>query len=170
MPTDRDGVNSVEIDLICKSDDTVLVIEVKSTYRRNSQREAIKYKNHALRKAGIQIKRKTDAVNHLLLTDNKFKSLLGIDNAGGCNVIGWIADTCIEFDHEYFNGYLKVSVEELHIALNDDANLLMDMTELCGEGGNDREAATLYQERFSAESFVAVVEGSKIWEPILEMA
>lgn len=170
MPSSCESMNPGEIDLICKLGDFVLVIEVKSTYRRSSQREAIGYKNNALRKAGLQIKRKTDAVKHLLLTDNQFKLSLGIDESSHCTSIGWIADTCMEFDHEYFNDFLKVSVEELHIALNDDANLLMDMTELCGDGKNDRETGSLYQNGFSAESFVDVIENSKVWETILEMA
>jgi hypothetical protein len=168
MPPSCDSMNPGEIDLICKLGNFVLVIEVKSTYRRSSTREAIKYKNNGLRKAGIQIKRKTDAVKHLLLTDNQFKSSLGIGESSQCTAIGWIADTCMEFDHEYFNDFLKVSVEELHIALNDDANLLIDMTELCGDEENDREADSLYQNGFSAESFVDVIESSKIWESILE--
>jgi hypothetical protein len=33
---------------------------------------------------------------------------------------------------------------------------------------NDREADSLYQNGFSAESFVDVIESSKIWESILE--
>jgi len=167
MPPSCDSMNPGEIDLICKLGNFVLVIEVKSTYRRNSKREAIKYKNNSLRKAGIQIKRKTDAVKHLLLTDNQLKSSLGIDESSHCTVIGWIADTCMEFDHEYFNDFLKVSVEELHIALNDDANLLMEMTELCGDE-NDREAGSLYKNGFNAKSFVDVIESSKVWGNIIE--
>ncbi|MFT6901932.1 MAG: Holliday junction resolvase-like predicted endonuclease [Colwellia sp.] len=168
MPYGCDSINPGEIDLICKLDDLVLVIEVKSTYRRNSQKEAIGYKNNALRKAGLQIKRKTDAVKYLLLTDNHFKSSLGIGENTHCTVIGWIADTCMEFDHEYFNDFLKVSVEELHIALNDDASLLMEMTEICGDDENDREAGSLYQKGFSVDSFVAVIESSKVRERILK--
>jgi len=167
MPSSCEPMNPGEIDLICKLDDFVLVIEVKSTYRRSSKREAIGYKNNALRKAGLQIKRKTDAVKHLLLTDNQFKTSLGIDESSHCTAIGWIADTCMEFDHEYFNDFLKVSVEELHIALNDDANLLMDMTEICDDE-NEREAVSLFQNGFSAESFVDVIKNSKIWESLLE--
>jgi len=55
-------------------------------------------------------------------------------------------------------------------ALNDDANLLMDMNKLCGDRRNDKEVLSLYQEGFNAEYFVAVVEDSKVWEPILERA
>jgi Holliday junction resolvase-like predicted endonuclease len=170
MPENWDGFNPGEIDLICKLDGVVLVIEVKSTYRRNSQREAIGYKNNALRKAGIQIKRKTEAVEHLLLVDAKFRLSLGIDKTERCNVIGWIADTSVEFDHEYFNGFLKVSIEELHIALTDDAELLVDITKLGWQGDNDDDLASLYQEGFGIESFVDVIDHSKVWGSILEQA
>jgi Holliday junction resolvase-like predicted endonuclease len=167
-PENCDDLNPGEIDLICKLDDVVLVIEVKSTYRRNSQREAIGYKNNALRKAGIQVKRKVEAVKYLLLTNNKFKLSLGIDNTNRCNVIGWIADTCIEFDHEYFNGFLKVSIEELHIALTDDAGLLMDIEEIGSKDENDEEFTSLYQTGFRGESFVDVIIDSKVWKSVLE--
>ena len=35
-------------------------------------------------------------------------------------------DTCIEHDHERFSGFLKVSLEEVLIALRDDRHLLND--------------------------------------------
>ena len=155
--------NAGEIDLICKLDNVVLVIEVKSTYRRNSLKEALQYKNNALRKAGLQIKRKTEAVTRLLLTDDRFKSLLGITGTSHCKIIGWIADTSIEFDHEYFSGFLKVSIEELHIALNDDAGLLIDIEEIGPRDENDEELISLYEGGFGGESFVDVIEHSKVW-------
>jgi len=40
------------------------------------------------------------------------------------------SDTSIEFVHEYFNGYLKVSVEELHITLADGVVMLIDIKEI----------------------------------------
>lgn len=164
IPSECDDFNPGEIDLICRLDDVVLVIEVKSTYRRSSQREAISYKNNALRKAGIQIKRKTEAVKQLLLTNDNFKLSLGIDKTQQCNVIGWIADTCLEFDHEYFNEYLKISIEELHIALADDAGLLVDMTEPDWQEHYDEDHSSLYKKGFSAKYFVDVIEHSKVWD------
>jgi len=142
----------------------VLVIEVKSTYRQNSLKEALQYKNNALRKAGSQIKRKTEAIAQLVSKDENFASLLGIKSASHCKVIGWIADTSLEFDHEYFSGYLKLSIEELHIALNDDVSLLMDIENIASSNGYDERVTSLYQEGFSAESFVKVIEQSKIWK------
>jgi len=164
VPENCDGFNTGEIDLICKLDDIVLVIEVKSTYRRNSQREAIGYKNKSLRKAGIQINDKTVAVKHLLVSNDEFNLSLGIDNIERCTVIGWIADTCLEFDHEYFNGYLKISIEELLIALTDHAGLLVDTTEPGWQDHKDDEFTSLYLEGFSAKGFVDVIELSKVWE------
>lgn len=162
-PERREGFNPGEIDLICVLDSTVLVLEVKSTYRRNSKREVIGYKNNALRKAGIQIKRKVKAVEQLLHHDDKLKSLLGIEYAYNCNVIGWIADTCVEFDHEDFNGFLKVSVEELHIALSNDADLLVDIMDLGLQADKDENSTSLYPNGFCAAAFVEVIEQGRIW-------
>ncbi|UUZ67083.1 hypothetical protein LP416_19415 [Polaromonas sp. P2-4] len=39
---------------------------------------------------------------------------------------GWIVDTSIECDHQCFSGFLKVSLEEVLIALRDDRRLLND--------------------------------------------
>ena len=166
MPERSEGFNPGEIDLICVLENTVLVIEVKSTYRRTSQREALRYKHTTLRKAGIQIQRKTDAVKQLLQTDNKFQSLLGIKEPDICKVVGWIVDTSLEYDHEYFNGYLKVSIEELHRALNDDADLLVDFIELAEQNkeyDKEENVNSLYPDGFSVGIFVDVIGQSKIW-------
>ncbi|WP_028866958.1 NERD domain-containing protein [Psychromonas arctica] len=159
-PDRTDDFNPGEIDLICVLDNTVIVVEVKSTYRRTSKREVIRYKHSALRKAGQQIKRKTEAVKYLLETDDTFRELLGIKQSEESNVVGWIADTSLEYDHEYFNGYLKISVEELHIALRDEAEMLVDLVELIDE---DNRVGSLYLDGFSATSFVGVIEHSKLW-------
>ena len=164
-PERTEGFNPGEIDLICVLDNTVLVIEVKSTFRRSSQREAVRYKNNTLRKAGLQIKRKTEAVKFLLQTDSNFQVLLGIKSSEKAHVIGWIADTSLEYDHEYFNGYLKVSVEELHIALNDEVDLLLSQAEMVGHRETELKGpTTLYPEGFNSLTFVKVIDQSKVWE------
>jgi hypothetical protein len=163
-PVRTDDFNPGEIDLICVLDNTVLVVEVKSTYRRTSKREAIRYKHTTLRKAGLQIKRKTEAVKYLLETDHTFRKLIGIKNTVSPNVIGWIADTSLEYDHEYFNGFLKVSVEELHIALRDEAEMLVDfIMELNVKQDLVKETQSLYPTCFSAKGFVEVITLSKLW-------
>ncbi len=168
QPSSTGSNDAGQIDLICKLDDVVLVIEVKSTYRRNSLNEDLQYKNNTLRKAGLKIKWKAEAVNHLLVTDDKFKSLLGITNSSRCNVIGWIADTCLELDHEYFSGFLKVLIEELHIALNGDVDLLMGIEELDLLENNSEKSTSLYQEGFSRKYFVDAIEHSKVWKSLLK--
>lgn len=164
-PERAEGFNPGEIDLICVLDNTVLVIEVKSTFRRSSQREAVRYKNNTLRKAGLQVKRKTEAVEFLLQTDSNFQVLLGIKSSEKAHVIGWIADTSLEYDHEHFNGYLKVSVEELYIALNDEVDLLLSQAEMVGQRETElKGSTTLYPEGFNPLIFVNVIEQSKVWE------
>lgn len=162
-PKRTDNFNPGEIDLICVLDNTVLVIEVKSTYRRTSKREAIRYKHSALMKAGQQIKRKTEAVKYLLETDDTFRELLGIKKSDEFNLVGWIADTCLEYDHEYFNGYLKVSVEGLHIALRDETEMLVDSMALDASKVKHNELTTLYPQCFTVMEFVKVVQESNVW-------
>jgi len=166
-PDRTDDFNPGEVDLICALDNTVIVIEVKSTYRRTSKREAIRYKHSTLRKAGQQIKRKTEAVKYLLKTDETFRERLGFKESDESNVIGWIADTSLEYDHEYFNGYLKVSVEELHIALRDEAEMLVDFIELAEQYKEYDEKniePSLYPEGFIISRFVNVIEAGNVWE------
>jgi hypothetical protein len=85
----------------------------------------------------------------------------------------WIADTCIECDHQRFGGFLKVSVEELLIALRDDRHLLNDPGGLlAGSYGVDeaRDAVaneprwSLHPDGFSAERFAEVIETEAVWE------
>lgn len=164
-PNRTDNFNPGEMDLICVLDNTILVIEVKSTYRRSSKREAIRYKHATLRKAGFQIKRKVEAVKHLLETDENFQVLIGVTNAKRCNVIGWIADTSLEYDHDFFNEHLKISIEELYIALNDDVDLLTTKAELVAQNPVNRPKGptTLYPNGFNAFAFINVIEESKVW-------
>ena len=83
-----------------------------------------------------------------------------------------VGTTSIECDHQRFAGFLKVSVEELLIALRDDRHLLNDPEGLLA--GNDRvdrsrdadtsrATWTLYPDGFSAERFIAVVETEAVW-------
>ena len=102
-------------------------------------------------------------MNSLLETDESFRALLGIKSPMDCNVIGWVADTSLEYDHEYFNGYLKVSVEELHIALRDEAEMLVDSMALGESKAKHNELTTLYRQGFTVRKFVKVVQESNVW-------
>ena len=88
----------------------------------------------------------------------------------------WIVDTSIERDHMRFSGFLKISVEELLIALRDDADLLADPDGLLSgryldEKYSDRiegprPSATLYTQGFTADQLVEVIEAEVVWKAI----
>ena len=84
-------------------------------------------------------------------------------------------DTSIEHDHERFGGFLKISVEELIIALRDDRDMLYEAERVFGvdsaRGGRPRPVredkaadATLYPKGFTFGTFVDVIESERVWE------
>lgn len=148
-----------EIDIICASEGHIFVLEVKSTFLRSTKKDAWFHKTRTLRKAGQQISRKVTAVEQALLTDEQFKSLLGFDNCVVKPIVhGWIVDTSIEHDHELFSGYLKVSLEEIIIALRDDSHLLFDMEDFVeGQELQGDANFTLYPEGFTAKNFLKII-------------
>jgi hypothetical protein len=88
------------------------------------------------------------------------------------NILGWIIDTSIECDHQRLEGFLKVSLEEVIIALRDDAHLLDDPDGLLSgqyregvfeEAGTSR-STTLYPNGFSASRFLEVIDGEELWK------
>ena len=170
----RDAEDAGEVDLIAVLDGYLFVIEVKSTFMRRSQREAWRHATTTLRKAGQQLRRKTEAVALAIASDPWFRTMLGlVDDLVPTRQHAWIADTCIECDHQRFGGFLKVSVEELLIALRDDRHLLNDPAGLhSGNYGVDEacEAVanepgwSLYPAGFSAERFAEVIETEAVWE------
>jgi hypothetical protein len=164
-----------EVDLICVRDGLVLVLEVKSTYLRRMQRDAWLHGTTTLRKAGLQLQRKVEAVRRVLAVASCLVSQLGIDQGAGSPPIqGWIVDTSIECDHQRFRGFLKVSLEEVLIALRDDRHLLNDPEHLLDGRWAHAErqvpagrvaGTTLYPEGFSATRFVEVIEAQAVWDP-----
>lgn len=163
-----------EVDLIATLGGHLFVIEVKSTFLRRCQREAWLHATGTLRKAGHQLRRKVEAVSLGIASDPKLRALLNItDDRVPTHHHGWIADTSIECDHQRFSGFLKVSVEELLIALRDDRHLLNDPEGLLAgnfeadqslEADTSRSAWTLYPDGFSAERFIAVIETEAVWD------
>lgn len=166
-----------EVDLIAARDGHLFVLEVKSTFLRRSQRDAWLHASTTLRKAGRQLARKVDVVTKAVVQDVSLQTDLGIEPDGrlaGCH--GWIADTSIERDHLRFSGFLKISVEELLIALRDDADLLGDPDELLLSGQTEMDEvsvngppcrrSTLYPQGFSANQFVEVIETEKVWRAV----
>ncbi len=166
--------NAGEVDLICARDGIVLVMEVKSTFLRRSQHDAWLHATTTLRKAGQQISRKVSAVRRALAEEVELASSLGMDNlAAPLTMHGWIVDTSIEHDHQRFGGFLKVSLEEVLIALRDDRHLLNDPDgiisgrhpDIESKKMNDaRQQMTLYPEGFSAARFIEVIENESVWD------
>jgi len=167
-PVGPDG-NAGEVDVICARDGIVLVLELKSTYLRRSQQDAWQHATSTLRKAGQQIRRKVAAVQQALLDQPALAQQLGLpDGAAVAPIHGWIVDTSIESDHQRFAGFLKVSLEELLIALRDDRQLLHDpdgmFTGVVSAPGASSE--TLYPLGFNAARLIEVVESQAVWMAI----
>lgn len=173
-PECREENNAGEIDLICARDGQVLVLEIKSTFLRRSPKEAWLHATTTLRKAGLQLSRKIRAVENTLNTSADLTSRLGIEPDGiPVTIRGWIVDTSIEHDHEKFNGFLKISLEEVLIALRDDRHLLNDPGGLIngtwmepdrGDIAEAEKALTLYPDGFSLSRFVEVIESEEVWD------
>lgn len=171
-PRGRDDAG--EVDLIAILDGHLFVIEVKSTFIRRSQRDAWLHATTTLRKAGLQLRRKVEAVSVAIASDPGFRAALGLsEGLIPTHLHAWIADTCIECDHQPFGGFLKVSVEELLIALRDDRHLLNDPGGLLAgnygvEGALEPDASasgwSLYPDGFSADRFVEVIETEAVWD------
>jgi Holliday junction resolvase-like predicted endonuclease len=158
-----------EVDVICARDGTVLVLEVKSTYLRRSQQDAWLHETSTLRKAGRQLKRKVAAVQQALMHQPELAQRLGLEaGASATTMCGWIVDTSIECDHQRFGCFLKVSLEELLIALNDDRHLLHDPDGLFAPRApaDPAEPQSLYPQGFSAQRFIEVVEAQAVWDGI----
>lgn len=170
----RDVDDPGEVDLIATLGGHLFVIEVKSTFLRRSQREAWLHASITLRKAGNQLRRKVEAVSLAIASDPELRVLLDLtEDRGPTRQHGWIADTCIDYDHQRFAGFLKVSVEELLIALRDDCHLLNDPKVLLAgdyvadpsrEADASGYAWTLYPDGFGAERFIEVIETGAVWD------
>jgi hypothetical protein len=107
---------------------------------------------------------------------------LGVDPGQGTPAVdGWIVDTSIESDHRRFHGFLKVSLEELLIALRDERHLLNDPDGLLsgkwidtdagtgtgtGTGTSEAVKETLYPTGFSAARFHEVIENEIVWNKL----
>jgi len=167
-PAGPDG-NAGEVDVICARDGTVLVLEVKSTYLRRSQKDAWLHETTTLSKAGQQLQRKVAAVQLALANDPELAPQLGLE-AGepATQLCGWIVDTSIECDHQRIGGFLKISLEELLIALRDDQHLLHDSDGMFSQSKSITHTPpeSLYPEGFSACRLMEVVETQAVWSGI----
>ena len=88
-------------------------------------------------------------------------------------ITAWIVDTSIEWDHQRFNDFLKVSLEEVLIALRDDQHWFNDPDGLFQNGkasvkpfvcdSYSATHTTLYPDGFSAVRLVEVIESATVW-------
>lgn len=147
-----------EIDLIVMSKDAALVIELKSTYIKSSIKEIYEYKNFVLNKAAYQLDKKTRYVKDTLLAN------LGL-KASAISVHSWIVDTTLEFDHEYIDGFLKVSFEELVIVLNGHRDFLSEML----SGDSKASSLTLSSSKKNLNSLISNIENSNFWNTNLPL-
>ena len=179
-----------EVDLIAARDGWLVIMEIKSGYVRSSKAEAWHHRTNTLRKAGLQLERKVSAVRVALHHDSKLRQRLGLASVPGEeNIRAWIVDTSVEWDHRRFSGFLKISLEEVLIALRDEAVLLRDIVGLFTandqweqasetlnaetmarkEAEIDAEMARVgdqdrfYPQGFSAVRFVEVIESERVW-------
>jgi Holliday junction resolvase-like predicted endonuclease len=167
-PVGPDG-NAGEVDVICARDGVVLVLELKSTYLRRSQQDAWQHATTSLRHAGRQLQRKVAALQQALVDQADLAQRLGLPiGAPAATLCAWIVDTSIECDHQRFGGFLKLSLEELLIALRDDRHLLLDpdglLTQATPAAG--AEAQTLYPLGFDADRLIEVVETQAVWQQV----
>jgi hypothetical protein len=185
----RDADDEVgEIDLICFRDDHLFIFEIKSGYMRKTPRDAWQHRTNTLRKAGLQLKRKSALVIERLTTDSTLSTLIGDRDASHIQTHCWIIDTSIEHDHEYFEGFLKVSLQEIIIALRNERHLLRDLhqviadekkhsSDLCNESDfrdicgevmitvrEQSPADNLYPNGFSADKFANAIEKELVWD------
>jgi hypothetical protein len=168
-PPAEPGGYAGEVDVICARDGVVLVLEVKSSYFRQTTKDAWLHASTTLRKAGLQLSRKVSAVQHALAAQTELSELLELKGESNQTIVhGWIVDTSIECDHQRFNGFLKVSLEELLIALRDDRRLLHDPDGLhTGVLGVPATVdGTLFPQGFSAANLVKVIESQAVWAEI----
>jgi hypothetical protein len=152
------------------------VLELKSTYLRRSVKEAWVHRNSTLRKAGRQLHRKVEAVRRALESGGALQQALGLEADDRPEITAWIVDTSIECDHQRFHDFLKVSLEEVLIALRDDRHWLNDPDGLFQTGkargkpfvcDSDRATHTsLYPDGFSAVRLVEVIESATVWNSL----
>ena len=79
-------------------------------------------------------------------------------------VHAWIVDTSIEGDHCFFSGCLKLSLEEILIALRDDRQHLFEgQVWMQAEELQLHSQVSLYPDGFDAMHFVNVVQSQAVW-------
>ena len=131
------------------------------------------HRHSTLRKAGLQLNRKVNAVRSALKHGGSLQQALTLEADCMPEITAWILDISIECDHQRFHDFLKVSLEEVLIALRDEQHWLNDPDGLFQTGKAsgellvfDSDSATstsLYPDGFSATRLVEVIESATVW-------
>ncbi|NNH78629.1 hypothetical protein HLH17_13345 [Acinetobacter sp. ANC 5380] len=143
-----------EIDLIAIYENHILVVELKSSYIRSSIKEIYEYRNFTLNKAAYQLTKKVEYVKSDFVQKH-------FENDKELKIHSWIVDTTLEFDHEYFGGHLKVSLDEVIISLTSDNYFMKHII----EGNLDRKEQT---SQVNGINFINHIENNKFWSEQLE--
>lgn len=156
---------SGEVDVVAARDGHLFIFEIKSTFVRETVRDSWLHLNNAVRKAGRQLVRKRETVAAALKVDAELKGALGLETPPLSERIhSWIVDTSIEGDHRFFSGCLKLSLEEMLIALWDDRQHLRDGNlGIAYPRAVPQSAGTLYPTGFDAARFVDVIQSEAVW-------
>ena len=115
-----------DMDCLALKDDTLFIIELKSTYNRTTLRAAHDYKK-TLHKAGKQLKK---IENYIKDYYEEFKTTLnGIidlpEDYKALKLYPIVVSTTFEHDYKLFNNYKKISLFELKIILEDSKSALL---------------------------------------------
>ncbi|ENX02753.1 hypothetical protein F900_01201 [Acinetobacter modestus] len=142
--------NAGEIDIIAIYENHVIVAEVKSTYIKSSIQEIYEYRNFTLNKAAYQLTKKVEYVKSEFI----YNYLKNIEDV---KVHSWIVDTTLEFDHEYFDNHLKISLDEIIITLNGDTNFMSSIVNGSFEEKENRNVIDPLE-------FIQAIESNDFWE------
>lgn len=134
-----------DMDIVASKDSHLFILELKSTYIRETLESNWIYKTGRIRKAGHQLKKRRRYIEKLLEEDNK----KFIDKFGRPEHIHtWIVDTSFESDHLYVDDSLKISMFELINALTTDSQ-------------------SFYPNGFNVDKFIENVKSEKLWENLV---
>lgn len=143
-----------EIDLIISQNDIILLIELKSSYLRNSISGVHEYRLQTLNKAAYQLDRKLDYIK------NKYPNK---------KYFSWIVDTTLEFDHQHIGKHLKISLEELVIILRNESNFLEKWKILFNLQQKDiSESDISLSKKFKLLELIQYIENNQFWEENLK--
>ena len=130
----------------------VLVLELKSSFVKQTVREISEYKMFVLNKAAYQLSRKLEYIKTVWLPAQGLVE-------ESVSLHSWIVDTTLELDHQFIGRHfigrhLKISAEELLIHLRQHTNFKDDMTNFdkSTSGGS-----------FSLNQLIDDVEDNRFW-------